>query len=235
MSNIVLLTAGGTGTRAHSCIPKQFISVNDKPIIVYTLEAFQKHPEIDYIVVTCLDGWNECLKSYAKQFGITKLKSIVAGGSSGFESILNGINEIKTFANDDDIVLIHDGNRPNVSVQNISECIKVSIEKGNAITVIPCAEVVFENQNKKLNLLDRDKLVRVQTPHGAKLKDLLEIYQRAIKDSNQHLLGYCSLLYHYNIPMNFIYATEKNFKITYPEDIELFKGLKLLDSINHQK
>ena len=113
--NIALLIAGGKGVRMNQDIPKQFLNINDKPVIIYTLEAFQKHPEIDEIAVVCLEGWQEILWAYARQFNISKLKWVVDGGLCGQESILNGVFELEKHYEDNDIVLIHDGIRPNVS------------------------------------------------------------------------------------------------------------------------
>ena len=110
--NIAILTAGGVGSRTHQDIPKQFIHVNNKPVIIYTLEAFQKHPNIDEICVAILEGWDQILWAYAKQFNITKLKYVVTGGSTGQESIFNGLSAIRNDHYDNDVVIIHDGNRP---------------------------------------------------------------------------------------------------------------------------
>ena len=115
MSNIAILTAGGIGSRTHQDIPKQFIHVNNKPIIVYTLEAFQNHPNIDEICVAILEGWDQILWAYAKQFNITKLKYVVTGGETGQESIFNGLKAIRSNHVDSDVVIVHDGNRPMVS------------------------------------------------------------------------------------------------------------------------
>lgn len=114
MANIALLIAGGSGNRMGQSIPKQFLTVNERPVIVYTLEAFQKHPEIDEIAVVCIEGWQAVLQAYANQFNITKLKYIVPGGKNGQDSIRNGVYELEKHHNADDIVLIHDAIRPMV-------------------------------------------------------------------------------------------------------------------------
>ena len=93
--NVAVLTAGGIGSRAHQDLPKQFLTVENKPILIYTLEAFQQHPSIDEIYISCLEGWETVLEAYAKQFNITKLKRIVTGGATGQESIYNGLKAIK--------------------------------------------------------------------------------------------------------------------------------------------
>lgn len=126
MKNIALIIAGGVGARMHQDIPKQFINVKDKPVIMYTLEAFQKHPNIDAIEVVCLDGWHDILRAYSKQFEITKLENIVSGGETGLQSIRNGLNDIaQRYTSNDDIVLIHDAIRPMVSQDIISDNIMV--------------------------------------------------------------------------------------------------------------
>lgn len=131
MANIALLIAGGSGNRMGQSIPKQFLTVNERPVIVYTLEAFQKHPEIDEIAVVCIEGWQAVLQAYANQFNITKLKYIVPGGKNGQDSIRNGVYELEKHHNADDIVLIHDAIRPMVSADIISDCIRVTREKVN--------------------------------------------------------------------------------------------------------
>ena len=121
--NIAIIIAGGVGNRMGQDIPKQFINVHDKPVIVYTMECFQKHPDIDSIIVVCLDGWADVLRAYANQFNITKLVSIVKGGNSGFESIRNGVDNLKDKCNPDDNIIIHDGIRPLVDTEVLNDVI----------------------------------------------------------------------------------------------------------------
>ena len=143
--NIALIIAGGVGARMGQDIPKQFINVYDKPVIVYTMEAFQKHPNIDGIEVVCLEGWHEVLYAYAKQFGISKLENIVNGGVNGQDSIRNGLQDIATrHHDDDDIVLVHDAIRPMLSQDIISDNIRVCKQYGNAITVVPCTAAMLK-------------------------------------------------------------------------------------------
>lgn len=145
--NIALLIAGGSGARMHQNIPKQFLTVNERPVIVYTLEAFQNHPEIDEIGVVCIEGWESVLWAYANQFNITKLKCVMPGGKNGQDSIRNGVFELEKHHSPDDIVLIHDAIRPMVSAEIISDCIRVTQMYGNAITVIPCAEAMMQTED----------------------------------------------------------------------------------------
>lgn len=147
--NIALVIAGGSGSRMGQDIPKQFISVRDKPIIIYTLEAFQNHPKIDAIEVVCIDGWQDILQAYAKQFGITKLKWIVTGGSTGQESIRNGVYHLEGICGGDDIVIIHDGIRPLVEESVLSDVMVKCALYGNAVTSLPYNEQIFvmEDEN----------------------------------------------------------------------------------------
>ena len=228
MSNIVVITAAGIGSRTQQFIPKQFLSIKDKPLIIYTMEKFENHPDIDHIVVTCLKGWDNFIECYAKQFNITKLKKIVLGGETGFESIQNGLGSLNSFANPEDIVLIHDGNRPGVSHETISECINIAKQKGSAITCIPVNEVVFNINKDTPELINRDDIIRTQTPHAANYKYMTEIYNRAKKQNITNSVAFCSLLSKLGEEFHFIKGSEKNFKITFKEDIDLFKGLILV-------
>ena len=180
--NIALLTAAGTGTRMHQDIPKQFIHVDNKPVIIHTMEAFQKHPSIDAILVVTLDSWKEVLWAYAKQFNISKLKWVVTGGETGQDSIRNGLNTLKDkYPNKDITIIIHDGNRPLVSSEIISDSLATFAKYGSAVAVIPCTEVVFESENGISSHIStqREKLFRTQPPHTYKLNELLCAHNEA--------------------------------------------------------
>lgn len=225
--NIALIIAGGSGARMHQDIPKQFINVNDKPVIVYTLEAFQKHPNIDAIEVVCIDGWHDILRAYCKQFNITKLDNIVSGGKNGQDSIRNGVMDIASRHNKDDIVLIHDAIRPMVSEEIISDCIRVCTLNGNAITVIPCAEamLVTSDGESAVEQENRDHLKRTQTPQAMHLGDLVELHQEALNKGITSSVATCTLLIEMGRKVYFSSGSEKNIKLTTPEDIDIFKAL----------
>ncbi len=227
MSNIALITAGGIGSRMKSAIPKQFMTVMDKPIIIYTLEAFEKHPNIDAINVVCLDGWDNILKSYAKHYGISKLKYIIPSGSVGQESIKNGIIELEKHYDGDTIVLVHDGNRAMVSSDIISDCIAVAKQKGNAIASIPCQEAILETSDGETSQVfyKRENLRRTQTPHAFKLKDLIEAHKEAAKKNITNSVASCTLMIALGKKIYFSAGSEKNIKLTTPEDIDIFKAL----------
>lgn len=225
---IALLTASGIGSRTGQDIPKQFIHVDNVPIIIHTLRVFQNSPEIDQICVVILKGWEQMLRAYSKQFNITKLTYIVNGGDSGQKSILNGLREIKKSKHDDDIVMIHDGNRPLVDESIIKDSLKTFEQYGNAVAAIPCTEVVFKVKNKDDKVasepIDRDYLRRTQTPHTYKLKEILDLYELASAQGVQSAAS-CDLMSHYGKKSFFSKGSEKNLKITTTEDLEIFKAL----------
>ena len=215
MKNIAILTAGGTGTRTHQDLPKQFLTVENKPILIYTLEAFQQHPSIDEIYVACLEGWSAVLDAYARQFNITKLKKIVTGGSTGQESIYNGLKAIKEDheSTSDIVVMIHDGNRPMLPQDVITDNLVKQKKYGSAVTVIPTTEVVFVSKDgiESNEALNRDELWKV--------------HNQAIKDGVTNMAASCSLMQKYGYMTYFSKGSEKNIKITTVEDIEIFKAL----------
>ncbi len=226
--NIVLLTAAGTGTRMHQDIPKQFIHVDNKPVIIHTMEAFQQHPSIDAILVVTLDSWKEVLWAYAKQFNISKLKWVVHGGETGQDSILNGLNILKNkYPNIDITVIIHDGNRPLVSSEIISDSLATFAKYGSAVAVIPCTEVVFESENGISSHIStqREKLFRTQTPHTYKLNELLWAHDEAKKRGIKGTAASCLLMKELGMETYFSKGSEENIKITTLDDLKIFKAL----------
>ena len=227
MANIALLIAGGSGNRMHQDIPKQFITVNERPVIVYTLEAFENHPEIDAIAVVCIQGWEQVLWAYAKQFNITKLKYIIPGGKNGQDSIRNGVYELEKHFDKDDIVLIHDAIRPMVSAEIISDNIRVAREYGNAITVIPCAEAMMQTEDGVVSVgsYPRDRLKRTQTPQAFKIGDICDLHRRALEAGITNSVASCTLKIEMGEQVYFSAGSEKNIKLTTVEDIDIFKAL----------
>ncbi len=234
--NIAIIIAAGSGQRTHQDIPKQFINVNDKPIIIYTLESFQKHPEIDAIEVVCLDGWQEILKAYAKQFGITKLKWIVKGGSTGQESIRNGVYNLKDKCEADDVIIIHDGIRPLVEEEVISDVIVKCNLHGNAVTSLPYNEQIFIVSDEKSTnkYIPRETLRRVQTPQAYKYSKLSWGYEEGfLKNIGIHGSSYTNtMMVDLGETLYFAIGSDKNIKITTFDDIVMFKGMVQLKEKN---
>ena len=227
MTTIGLIIAGGVGARMQQAIPKQFMTVFDKPIIAYTMEKFENHPAVDVIAVVWLDGWDNILASYAKQYNITKLKHIFPAGSVGQESIKNGIMGLAEYYGDDAVVLIHDAIRPNLSKDVISDCIAVTKQHGNAIVCIPCQEAMLETVDKmsSTSSYPRDNLKRTQTPQGFKLGIIKNAHKKAAELGITNSIASCTLMIEIGEKVYFSTGSEKNIKLTTPEDIEIFKAL----------
>lgn len=225
--NIGMIIAGGIGARTHQDIPKQFIHVHDVPVIIYTMQAFQNHPEIDAIEVVCLEGWDNVVWAYSKQFGISKLENIVTGGETGQDSIRNGLKDLATRYHDDDIVLIHDAIRPMVSADIISDNIRVCRDKGNAITAIPCTSVMLQTDDAIVSYkqIPRDNLKITQTPQAFFLNELIEVHKKAITIDLLPSIASCALYIEMGMPVYLSKGSEKNIKITTSEDIEIFQSL----------
>ncbi|NFF81828.1 2-C-methyl-D-erythritol 4-phosphate cytidylyltransferase [Clostridium botulinum] len=225
--NIALLTAAGSGTRMHQDIPKQFIHVDNKPVIIHTMEAFQRHPGIDEIIVVTIESWTDVLWAYAKQFNITKLKLVVPGGETGQESIRNGLNTLEKELSLNDIVMVHDGNRPLISSEIISDSLASFSKYGSAVAVIPCTEVVFESDDGVSSCVstEREKLFRTQTPHTYTFGDLLNAHREAEKRGIKNTAASCMLMKELGKITYFSRGSEENIKITTLDDLKIFKAL----------
>lgn len=227
MANIALIIAGGSGARMHQDIPKQFLTVNERPVIVYTLECFQRHAEIDTIAVVCIDGWENVLWAYAKQFGITKLCHVFPGGKNGQDSIRNGVYGLAEHFSQSDIVLIHDAIRPMVSQEIISDCIVKAEKYGSAIATIPCAEAMMQTEDgvESSGSYPRDRLKRTQTPQGFPLGRICDLHKRALEKGITNSVASCTLMIEMGEQVHFSAGSEKNIKLTTVEDIDIFKAL----------
>lgn len=227
--NIALVIAGGTGNRMGQDIPKQFMHVAGKPIIIHTLEAFERHPDIAEIAVVCLAGWETVLHAYANQFGITKLKHVFPGGNSGQESIRNGVFGLQERCADDDILIIHDGIRPFVDESVLSDVIVKAKIHGNAVTSLPYNEQIFikENEESTRRYIPRETLRRVQTPQAYRFAKLLWAYEKAFAENiGIHGSAYTNtMMTDLGETLYFAAGSEKNIKLTTLDDIALFKAL----------
>ena len=231
--NIAVVIASGTGQRTGNHIPKQFISVLDKPIIIYTLEKFQNAPEIQAIEVVCLKGWEEALKSYALQYGISKLKWIVPGGDSAQASIYAGLKNLETDCKEDDLVVIHDGIRPMLDRDILESCLLICAEKGNAVTALPVYEQVFkiENEESTREYIPRETLRIVQTPQAYYYGEIKAAYEEAFqKNLGKHSSSYANtMMAELGKTLYFSKGSTKNIKITTKDDIEIFKAMLMAE------
>lgn len=231
--NIAVIIASGVGQRTGNQIPKQFISVYDKPIIIYTLEKFQNASNIDAIEVVCLKGWEEILKSYALQYGIAKLKWITQGGKSAQESIYCGLRNLEKECKEDDMVIIHDGIRPMLEEDILSSCIEVCQEKGNGITALPVYEQVFKIQDEESTkeYIPREELCILQTPQAYHFGEILAAYKEALeKKIGNYASSYANtMMTELGKTLYFSKGSTKNIKITTKDDIEIFKAMLLAD------
>lgn len=228
--NVAVILAGGSGKRMGQDIPKQFLHVYDKPVLIYTLEGFQHHPEIDAIEVVCIDGWHNVLSAYAKQFNITKLNWIISGGDSAQESIFMGLKNLETVCADDDIVVIHDGIRPLVDEFVLSNVLSVCEKYGNGVTSMPYNEQIFvvDDMDSQITrkYIPRDTLRRVSTPQAYRFGKILWAYKKAFAENIgiQNATYANTLMADLGEPLYFAAGSERNIKLTSVEDINLFRA-----------
>lgn len=228
--NIALIIAGGSGNRMGQDIPKQFINVYDKPVLIYTLESFQKHQQIDAIEVVCISGWEEMVWAYARQFNISKLKWIVPGGKTGQESIRNGVYNLEGKIENNDIVVIHDGIRPLIDEDVLTDVIAVAKENGNAVTSMPYNEQIFlvdnDNPATTSRYIPRETLRRVATPQAYAFDKLDWAYHEAF-ERGIGIFGSAytnTMMVELGERLFFAKGSDKNIKLTTKDDLELFKG-----------
>lgn len=228
--NVAVIIAGGVGNRMGQSIPKQFINVYDKPILMYTLEGFEKHPMVDAIEVVCIEGWENVVWSYAKQYNITKLKWIVKGGATGQESIRNGVYNLEDKCSPDDVIIVHDGIRPLVDAEVLTDVIMKAQEYGNAVTSLPYNEQIFvvsnEDENTTTQFIPRETLRRVSTPQAYKFELLDSKYHEAFENEigiyGSHYTN--TMMVELGVRLHFAAGSDKNIKLTTKDDLEMFKG-----------
>lgn len=227
--NIAVIFAGGSGNRMHTkSRPKQFLEYNGKPIIIYTLELFDNHPQIDGIVVVCIESWIQFLHKMLKKFEINKVVKIVKGGTTGQESIYNGLVAVENIMKDasDTVVLIHDGVRPLITEDTITDNINTVREKGNCITCIPATETfIVKQDDDSLEIPSRANSLIARAPQSFFLKDIIAAHRRAIQESRNDFIDSCTMMSHYGYKMNTIIGPMENIKITTPTDYFIFKAM----------
>ena len=234
--NIAVVIAGGSGKRMGHDIPKQFINVFDKPILMYTLESFEKHPMIDAIELVCIDGWHDVVRAYAKQYGITKLKWIVSGGETGQESIRNGVYNLESICKEDDVVIIHDGIRPLVDEAVLTDVILTCKKYGNGVTSLPYNEQIFvvDDEISTTKYIPRETLRRVATPQAYKFGKLNWAYHEAFaKEIGIYGSSYTNtMMVELGERLYFAAGSDKNIKLTNKDDLEMFKAYLLSEKQN---
>lgn len=227
MKSVAVIFAGGTGNRMNTVSrPKQFLELNGKPVIIYTLELFDYHPQIDGIVVVCIEDWIPFLEKQLKKFEINKVVRIVPGGKTGQESIFNGIVAASEIYPEDSTVLIHDGVRPLIKEQTITDCIAMVKETGNCITCVPATETfVVTQKDGSLEIPSRSDSLIARAPQCFILKDILEAHTRAIKEGYNSFIDSCTMMSHYGHRMHTIIGPMENIKITTPSDFFIFRAM----------
>jgi len=224
---IAIILAGGKSGRTRQNIPTQFVSVFGKPILVHCMEVYQQHPSIDDLYVVCLKGWENIVEAYAKQYHISKLKKLIPGGNSGMASLKNAIDQIKELYKSDDIVVIQESTRPQVSTETVSQLLQACSEKGSATICHSMNEYVqFQITGQTAQYVDRTTLVAMQSPEAHRFSLLKELFDKVAADNYPLTESCCTMLLHhlgYNI--NFIEGNTNNIKIVRDEDISTFKAL----------
>lgn len=227
--NVAIIIAGGVGSRMGQSIPKQFINIYDKPILFYTLEGFENHPMIDTIEVVCIEGWENVVWSYAKKYNITKLKWVVKGGATGQESIRNGVFNLVDKCSHEDTIIIHDGIRPLVEAEVLTDVICKGQQYGAAVSSLPYNEQIFviseDDDTTTTSFIPRETIRRVSTPQAYKYQLLYDKYKEAFeKGIGIHGSHYTNtMMVELGVRLHFAAGSDKNIKLTNPDDLELFK------------
>lgn len=225
---VAIIVAGGSGVRMNMNIPKQFVLVDGKPVLLYTLENFQNHPMVDAIEVVCIDGWQDDVWAYAKQYGIDKLKWIVTGGATVQQSIRNGIENLKDVCGEDDAVIIHDGIRPLVDADVLDDVIEKCRIYGNGVTSMPYNEQIFivDDELSTTRYIPRETLRRVATPQAYRYGLVRSAYEEAFRrEIGIYGSSYTNtMMVELGHRLYFAKGSDKNIKLTTPDDLAIFRG-----------
>ena len=239
--NVAIILAGGKGIRAGLGMPKQFAEVLGKPVIAYTLDLFQEHPEIDSIEIVCVNGYIDQMWDICKRFNLTKVKWIVEGGASFLESTVNGVRGLEKVCMDDDIVTIHTGVAPFLDPEFITDNLRVCRETGNAITSYPLYSLAGMKNEAHPEMtdtwFDRDSIVCLKNPHSVRYGLIRDMYKEAIESGliNRVKPYTTTLMFHMNIPIYLSMGSQMNIKITKKEDLELFEAFVMMKQKRSEK
>ncbi len=225
--NIAVIFAGGSGLRMHTkSRPKQFLDLNGKPIIIYTLELFDNHPQIDAIVVACIENWIPFLEKQLRKFEITKVIKVVPGGETGQQSIYNALCAAENAGTDDSIVLIHDGVRPLITEQTITDNINKVKQSGSCITCIPATETLVVRQTDgSLEIPSRVDSLIARAPQSFFLKDIIAAHRRALAEGRNDFIDSCTMMSQYGYKLGTIIGPMENIKITTPTDFFVLRAM----------
>lgn len=229
--NIALIFAGGTGKRMNTHgVPKQFLELYGKPIIIYTLEKFEYHEEIDGIVIACLKDYIPKMQYLCRKFHITKVSAIVPGGATGQESIYYGLRAVCGHYPSNPVVLVHDGVRPLVDPSTITKAIACVREHGSAVTVTPATETIITETESSANgelgtILDRSECKVAKAPQCFFADELLAAHERARQENQSDFIDSASLMRHYGHTLYEVEGRTENIKITTPVDYYIFKAV----------
>ena len=224
--NIALVLAAGSGTRMNNAQPKQFMLVNNKPLFLFSVEAFQNNKNIDAIVIATNEEYVDLVRDYTKE--MDKVISVIKGGETRQQSVYNGLKEIeKNIRNPKDLVLIHDSARPLVSQSIIDENISLGKQFGAVDTVVAASDTIINSKdNETINeILNRSELYQTQTPQTFEFGIIKNAHERALLDSVPNVTDDCKLVMHFGVDVHFVKGDKLNFKVTTPEDLEMFKAL----------
>lgn len=224
---VAIVLAGGKSGRNRQNIPSQFINIHGKPILVYCMETYQSHPAIDDIYVVCLKGWENIVRAYAEQFGITKLRGLIPGGTSGIASLKNALDHIKGSYKPEDVMVVQESTRPLVRPETISKLLQACDQRGSATTCHSMDEYVqFNVSGQRATYVDRNAMIALQSPEAHRLSLLTEVFDRVAQKQHPLTESCCTmLLYNLGYSINFIESSINNIKITREEDIAAFSAL----------
>lgn len=226
--NIAVIFAGGSGKRMNTVAkPKQFLELNGKPIIVYTLEIFDNLPEIDGIIVVCIKDWIPYMNKLIRKFELSKIFEVVPGGDTGQDSIYNGLFVAKKYGNDESVVLIHDGVRPLITEKAILDNIKMVKDTGSCITCIPATETFVVKQNDgALHIPTRSNSLIARAPQSFRLGEILSAHEKARAENIHDFIDSCTMMSYYGHKLSTIIGPMENIKITTPTDFFIFRAIE---------
>ena len=226
--NIALVLAAGTGERMNNNLPKQFMMVKDKPLFIYSVEAFQNNDDVHMIVIATNEAYIEKVNNLCKEYKLSKVKAVIKGGSTRQESVYNGLKEIeKHISSKEDIVLIHDSARALVSQRIINDNIKVCAQFGAVDTVIKASDTIIRSNNEQTigEILNRQELYQTQTPQTFRFDLIKEAHEKALKENVPNVTDDCRLVMNFGHDVHFVDGDKMNFKVTTPEDLEILKAI----------